>query len=359
MVHLLFVTGTPGDVRRGSGTAVGITVLRDALSAAGHRVTLLSPPDGRRRWSTASRLLFDFGARNEARRIRPDVAVGFDLDGVFLDPSTTPLVAALKGVRADELRFEPGLARLPLRLEAWLERAAVRRAQRVVTTSLYSAKRVEAYYRPRSSVLVVPEPIDITRWDSALDAAERPTSGEPRILCVAHLYARKDIETLLHAFAGLRTAACLRIVGTGPRLPSLVRLARRLGLESRVAFTGHLPFAALAAEYRAADVFCLPSRQEGFGIVFLEAMAARLPIVAARAGAVPEVVPDGECGLLAPPGDIAVFASALERLLNDAHERRRLGEAGRALVMRYEAKRVAREFLAAVEGPAFGEATSP
>ncbi|MFN2633941.1 MAG: glycosyltransferase, partial [Thermoanaerobaculia bacterium] len=89
-------------------------------------------------------------------------------------------------------------------------------------------------------------------------------------------------------------------------------------------------------------------RQEGFGIVFLEAMAASLPIVAARAAAVPELVVDGESGILVPPGDPEALAAALGRLLRDPAERRRLGDRGRRRVASYDAPLVASLFLEAI-----------
>jgi glycosyltransferase involved in cell wall biosynthesis len=165
---------------------------------------------------------------------------------------------------------------------------------------------------------------------------------------VAHLYPRKDVATLLRAFQNLQRDVSLRIVGTGPELPRLRREARSLHVADRVEFLGHIPFSALAAEYRRADLFCLPSRQEGFGIVFLEAMAAGLPIVAARAAAVPEVVSDGECGILVAPGNSEGLAFALARLLSDPAARLRLGSAGLARVRRYDAPQVAGQFLEAV-----------
>ena len=88
--------------------------------------------------------------------------------------------------------------------------------------------------------------------------------------------------------------------------------------QKSVEFTGELPTDdEVRKEFFKADVFALPSLQEGFGLVFLEAMAAGLPIVAAHAAAVPEVVPDGEAGILVPPGDVDALAEALIRLLKD------------------------------------------
>jgi glycosyltransferase involved in cell wall biosynthesis len=303
---------------------------------------------------TAARLWFNFRARAAARVLQPDVLVGFDLDGVFIDGPPGAHVAAIKGVLAEEYTFEKGMVRATMRVQSSFERRHVRRADRVLTTSDYAAGRIAAHYgRDRKRIDVVPELIDLPSWRSALEGAARAcprdeSPGPPRILCVAHLYPRKDVATLLRAAARLETPAALRIVGVGPELERLRALSASLALGARVQFLEHVPFRDLAAEYRSAAVFCLPSRQEGFGIVFLEAMAAGLPVIAARAAAVPEVVPEGECGVLVPPGDATALAAALDRLLADPHERRRLGEGGRRHVWRYDAPLIAAQFQEAV-----------
>jgi glycosyltransferase involved in cell wall biosynthesis len=348
MARLLFLTGTPPDVRGGSGTFVGISVLRRALLARGHDVDLLAPAPGRS-LSLAGRLLFNLRERDAVGRLRPEVAVGFDLDGLFLRRGGALRVASLKGVLADEARYERGAARARLVVEAFFERIHVRRVERVLATSAHSASRiVQDYGVAAARVFVVPEPIEIERWTEALRSAEDLPREKPSILCVAHLYPRKNVATLLAAIDRLERDAVLRVVGTGPELPRLQNIARHLRLGSRVEFLGYLPFARLAAEYRRADVFCLPSRQEGFGIVFLEAMAAGIPIVAGRAAAVAELLGNGEYGVLVTPGDGTALAGALDRLLGDPAERQRLADAGRRRVQRYDAPRVAEEFLDAI-----------
>jgi glycosyltransferase involved in cell wall biosynthesis len=104
----------------------------------------------------------------------------------------------------------------------------------------------------------------------------------------------------------------------------------------------------LAEEYVNATVFCLPSVQEGFGIVFLEAMAAELPVVACRIAAVPEVVQDGVTGLLVPPRDPAALAGEIERLIADPELARRLGRDGRRRVLGFTPRHVAERFVSAV-----------
>ncbi|MDQ6893945.1 MAG: glycosyltransferase family 4 protein [Acidobacteriota bacterium] len=352
MARLLFVTGTAADVRSGSGTFVGISVLKAALERAGHRIDVLAPEPGRGTLSAAGRLLFNVAVRRRAAKLArgADAVVGFDMDGAFLRRGEALHVAALKGVLAEESRFERGVAAIRLGAEAALERLHVRRADRVVATSAHSARRIVADYGiPPDRIRVVPEPIDLARWSAALGPARGVERAVPSVLCVAHLYPRKNVDALLEAFARIRSRAMLRIAGTGPEAEALGRRAARPDLAGRVELLGHVSFDALVAEYRRAEVFCLPSRQEGFGIVFLEAMAAGLPIVAARAAAVPELVVDGECGVLVPPDDVAALAAALESLLSDAELRSRLGVGGRRRVRDYDAPLIASRFLQALD----------
>ncbi|MGA8806415.1 MAG: glycosyltransferase family 4 protein [Thermoanaerobaculia bacterium] len=346
MARLIFVTGTSSTVAEGSGTWVGISGLRNAIAALGHEVVMIAPDDART--TTRSRILFNIRLRKQLRSIRADAIIGFDLDGVFAPRGGALHVAAIKGVLADEAKHERGIERLALKTQAWLEARHVHRADRVVTTSAYSAGRIARFYGiDRERIAIVPELIDLDAWDRALDSAPRE-DGPPRILTVAHLYPRKGVDTLLRAFASVPAETHLRIVGTGPERERLEQLAHALGLANRVHFLGHLPFAALAAEYRNATLFALPTEQEGFGIVFLEAMASSLPVVATRVAAVPEVVSDGVTALLANPGDESTLAQLLATLLGDAAVRKRLGDAGRAHASHFAAPAVARQFLAAI-----------
>lgn len=346
VTRIVFIAGT-ATVREGSGTYVGISALQKALVALGVEVVLVEPPAPLR--SVFARLWFNYRARKKAQAPGAHAIVGFDLDGIFVSARGAQNVASIKGVLAEEQRFEQGLERLNLRLQSLFERRRVRRADRVFTTSHYAARSLEQHYGiPAASVHIVPELIDLAHWQGALAQAPDERRADASILCVAHLYPRKDVATLLRAIERLEAKAVLRIVGIGPELARLRRLSCQLHLDGRVTFLEHLSFAQLAQEYRNADVFCLPSRQEGFGIVLLEAMAAGLPIVASRAAAIPEVVPDGQCGLLVEPGDAAAFAAALDALLKDSGLRQSLGQAGRERAERYDAAVVARKFLAAI-----------
>jgi phosphatidyl-myo-inositol dimannoside synthase len=201
---------------------------------------------------------------------------------------------------------------------------------------------------PASRIGVVPEAIDLAAWQARLAAAPRRPRAGPTVLAVGRTYARKRFPDLLHAAARLKPAIPglrVRVVGKGPEWDALVRLHAELGLGDTVALLGDVTWDALAEEYVNADCFCLPSVQEGFGIVFLEAMAAGLPVVACRAAAVPEVVREGETGMLVPPRAPPALADALADLLRNPERARALGGAARVRVADYAVERVAERFL--------------
>ncbi len=164
------------------------------------------------------------------------------------------------------------------------------------------------------------------------DAVAAPDLAGPAPLVgtLARLVPQKGLEVLLDAFARLASPARLVIAGDGPLRAALERRAAALDLAGRVRLLG--PRADAAAVMAALDLFVLPSRWEGFGLVLLEAMAAGRPVVASRVSAIPEVVADGETALLVPPGDAAALAAAMQALLDDPARRQAMGAAGRRRV---------------------------
>jgi len=345
VVRIAFLTSTPLDFARGSGTYAGIATLARGCEARGAEIGLFTPSlhlpvySLERLWFNRQLRRFSFQGF--------DVVTGFDLDGYGVAGRTgVPHVASIKGVIADEMRFEKGMTRLTMGVQARRERAHVARADLVITSSRYAAGRIQELYGLRRTPAVVPECIDLEAWQGLF--ARNPAVPVPSrftVLSVCRFYPRKRLDVLLRAAARVRTGVPgleVRIVGGGPEQPRLRALSRELGLGDVVRWLGDVSQADLAREYQACDVFCLPSVQEGFGIVFLEAMAARKPVIAARAAAVPEVVRDG---LLAEPGSDESLAGALRRLQADRELRLALGEAGGREVEQYDAGRVAGQFL--------------
>src|SRR5260370_32889374 len=232
--------------------------------------------------------------------------------------------------------------------QARLEANHARRADLVITVSRYCAERIEELYAVQGGV-VVPELIDLNAWRSLFES--NPAAPDPSIftvLSVCRFYPRKRLDVLLRAAAKLRKAIPkleIRIVGNGPERARLQQICNDLDLTSIVRLLGDVSIAGLAEEYNRAPIFCLPSVQEGFGIVFLEAMAAGKPIVGARAAAVPEVVRNG---ILVEPENADALAEAIIRLYRDPDLCQTLGSSGRKDVEQFEMTRVAGCFLRAV-----------
>lgn len=313
---------------------------------------MLRPLGHRTGFHTLDRWLYNVGVVLRPPR-DTDLVLGVDLDGfMWARRRALPFVASLKGIIADELQNERGRVRALLGVQARWERRNVERADLVMVTSRYSAGVAQREYGVAPERLaVVPEPIDLEVWDDQFWRAPRRARTGPVVLCVARMYPRKRLHDLLRATAILRARVPgiqVRIVGRGPEWVALGRLHAELGLADSVVLLGDLPRERLAEEYVNATAFCLPSVQEGFGIVFLEAMAAELPVVACRIAAVPEVVQDGVTGVLVAPRDPGALAEGLERLIAEPARAKGLGQEGRRRALAFSPRHVAERFLSAV-----------
>jgi glycosyltransferase involved in cell wall biosynthesis len=216
-----------------------------------------------------------------------------------------------------------------LRLESWLARLGT-----VIVPSQAMAHFLQAHGFAACRVEVLHSRIDPRR--RVPGAAHSPLS----VGVSAVLIPRKGIDLLVSACARLSVPARLHVYGDGEMRGDLQEQARRVGVDTT--FHGWVP--DVRDHLEDLDLFVLPSRGENLPISILEAMAAALPVVATRVGGVPELVVDGENGLLVAPDDIEALSSALEALAGDPERRSLLGRRG--------ALRVARQYDAAGAGPA-------
>jgi phosphatidyl-myo-inositol dimannoside synthase len=169
-------------------------------------------------------------------------------------------------------------------------------------------------------------------------------AGRPVVVCVSRLVTRKGQDTLIRAWPAVRAAGgdpVLLLVGSGPADRRLHQLARQLGVAGSVRFTGQVPAAELPAYYDAGDVFAMPCRTrrggldvEGLGIVYLEASATGLPVIAGDSGGAPDAVVSGETGYVVPGRSVEALASRLTQLLTEPAAARAMGEKGLAWVDR-------------------------
>jgi glycosyltransferase involved in cell wall biosynthesis len=169
------------------------------------------------------------------------------------------------------------------------------------------------------------------------------------VLFVGGLKLEKNVETLLRAFARVRSSfpeARLVIVGDGPEMPTLRQRAQEMGISDSVEWTGNVPYQRLETIYSRASVFVLPSVHESFGRVLIEAMSYGVPVVSTDTEGGQEVVQDGITGFIVPRRDPEAMARRIAYLLSHPAEAERMGSAGREVVkLRYNAERLRREWI--------------
>jgi len=202
---------------------------------------------------------------------------------------------------------------------------------------------------PASRVRVVANGIDTARFAPAAFATPRSAPG-PTVGVLTRLDARKGLPYLLQAMAQIRSDfpnARLLIGGDGEDRSALEQEARSLGLTGRVEFVGAVSDSA--DFYRRLDLFVLPSLDEAFGLVLLEAMAAGLPVVGTRVGGIPEILEDGSQGLLVAPADSQALARAIRELCGDPLRQRQMGERACQQARRFDIARTAKELQAVYE----------
>lgn len=212
----------------------------------------------------------------------------------------------------------------------------------------YTHSRIAAALTPAAAARMVqlPPGVDEKTFhpDSGGDRvrARLGLTDRPVVVCVSRLVPRKGQDTLILAMPAILAEvpdAVLLIVGGGPYAGELKKLAADTGVLDSVRFTGPVPWEELPAHYGAGDVFAMPCRTrrggldvEGLGIVYLEASATGLPVVAGDSGGAPDAVLDGETGWVVRGGSAEESAERIVALLGDAELRRRMGERGRAWV---------------------------
>jgi glycosyltransferase involved in cell wall biosynthesis len=241
-------------------------------------------------------------------------------------------------------------------IEAWVslplpKRMALRRADRVITISEFSCQQVAKRQGVRVERMAsLPCALDeslTTVQPASTGPHELLTDGQRVILTVARMLSSeryKGHDVILQALPSVLLRVpnlTYVIVGEGDDRSRIEALADSLGLRPHVIFTGHVSDSELVALYHRSEIFALPARTvladqeakgEGFGIVFLEAMAFGKPVIGPNFGAPTEFIRDGENGLLVDPDSVTSVAEALVALLTNPEKGRKLGEAGREWV---------------------------
>jgi glycosyltransferase involved in cell wall biosynthesis len=324
----LFIT--PGKIDRLTGGSIYNRILRDSLVKRGARVRTLSVPDPP---YFPSLLLSVIIAPWVALRL-----INRSYDAIILDSWAHPtlalfslalgrasrprVVAIVHQLRSVERRA--GASRF---IAESIERASLARSDLIITVSDFMRRKVEELLGADRPILVARPGCDLRRHEA--DKADKGVKAGPvRLLFVGNCARRKGLDLLISALSQVkRTHVRLDLVGSLDFDPQFVAELRRsvdlLGLKEVVSFHGRVSDDALERLYRESDLFVMPSYYEGYGIVYGEAMRAGLPIIAQDAGAVREIVREGENALLVPPDDPRALAEAITRLAADVDMRDR------------------------------------
>ena len=333
---------------KGRGTTAAIRGLTEALISIGCSVDIISPSMKNLPF-LFRRLFYNFFLRFRIDEDNYDVIVGFDIDGCFFKPKKkNKYFVFLHGIAAEEAKFESGFSRIFLWFLSVLERKNVSRAKKVFVSSSHSQSMVMEFYKlPKDKVSVVPIGISIESWEKIFHIQESKKKILPYILSVARQYPRKNTSFLISAMKNVVSKipnAKLFVIGGGPMERSLRAQVSDLELSNNIEILGEVPENDdVLKAYEKAHIFCLPSLQEGFGIVFLEAMCAGLPVVAMNVSAVPEVL--GDSGLLVDKNDMQGLSDSIVRLLRDDELHETLRCKGRKHVKKYDWSTVAKRFL--------------
>jgi phosphatidylinositol alpha-1,6-mannosyltransferase len=249
--------------------------------------------------------------------------------------------AGVRWMVASTHGHEAGWAMLPAARQAL--RRIGSKVDVVTYLTEYSRRRLAGAFGPRANLAQLTPGVDLDNFSPEVSGAavrqRHGLTGRPVVVCVSRLVPRKGQDVLIQAMPAILAKvpqAALLIVGGGPYEQRLRKLARRTGVAGNVVFTGPVPAAELPEHFAAGDVFAMPCRTrrlgmdvEGLGIVFLEASAAGLPVVAGDSGGAPDTVRQGITGLVVNGIDIVAVADRVSGLLADPRRAAAMGTAGR------------------------------
>ncbi len=304
----------------------------DGLRASGRSVRVVELPGAYPDADAAAR-----AAASDALHALPDGSLAV-IDGLALPGFADCLQAEARRLRLlgfihHPLSLETGIAPAMAERMAGIERRLWPMLRGLLCPSAHTARCLADAGVDAARIAVTPPGTERPPVDGAPQPARSGDGGTLRLLSIGSVVPRKGHRLLVEALAGLTTLPWrLACIGSLERDPAAVAALRTAidshGLGERIALVGEQPPAALAAAWRDADVFVLPSSHEGYGMAYAEAMVHGLPVVATTAGAIPDTVPTS-AGLLVEPDDVDALRDALRQVMVDHALRQRLSDGAR------------------------------
>jgi glycosyltransferase involved in cell wall biosynthesis len=264
----------------------------------------------------------------------------------FARERNSSTVLNIHGIIPLEHKLEPELGPIPHRALSYALRT-YKLVDRVIVNSRYMYNAVIKWYGVDSrKIVVIPHGVDFKRFSEC--KIKLALDGDPVVLYVGKLSKRKGIDILFQAIAKLRLelpGIKLHLVGSG-YLNYFQLLAKKLGIGKLAVFHGYVDDLMLPAYYKSADFCVFPSKYESFGIVFLEAMASGIPVIATPVGVAPEIIHHSENGILVEPNNPDMLASAILWLSHDRHLRIKLSQNALKTAARYSWDNIADQYIA-------------
>ena len=339
---MLFIVSTALKVGKGgiSSALVGFT---ESQPLQAHGFTLITSHD-----ETDKKRAYQQAKRQLRAQVKPGDSVWLHC-GPWLSMLRKWRLANIAKRRGAQVYFQfhsPLVERyLQSALGRWLINQMLKRADGLIVLTDWWQQLIKSRLpQLKCPVLVLGNPLD-AQFEAAT-AQPRPSSEKDSttILAMARLVPEKGVADVIRALAQLPPHFSLQIAGTGPQQAALEELADELQMSDRVSFLGWVSYEQKLAVMRQADLYCLPSRYDSFGMAFIEAMAVGLPVVALRQGGVPDVVKHGETGILVETPSATELSAAIQQAQQHSQT---LGQQGQQYVSTHFAKEpLAKKLLA-------------
>lgn len=231
------------------------------------------------------------------------------------------------------------------KIQKWCRKYIISRADAFIGSSTASRETQIAYGANPSRCFISLLTVDINKY-----IRQKDTYGNRQLVCVGGLIVRKGVDLLLNALSQTDPSIRLLVVGDGGEKERLIAQAKELGIESRVDFKGFLEGEELYKCYVESDAFVLPTREDCFGLVTLEAMCAHLPVISSRyADGARDLIEDGVTGIIVDPEDVSEFAKAIESLVTNPEKLNKMGNAGFDRIQKFAFENVSKGYIDAID----------
>ena len=283
-----------------------------------------------------------WGVEKTLKKLSPDVVIGSEYNPTILlalhycKRHRIPFVSWTDGTLFSERNFG--------KVQLWSRKHVIKHADSYIASSTKS-KEAQVYYgAPEDKCHISYLTVDTRKY------IQKPQSqGNGKILCVGSLIERKGVDLLLKALAEIKGEFELCLAGTGPEKAMLEEVAHDLKIANKIRFLGQLNRKELLEQYAESDLFVLPTREDCFALVILEAMCSKLPIICSRyADGAYDLIEEGNNGFIIDPYDTKNFAACIQKLLDNPELRKTLSAQSEDIIEKFCFENVSKGYMEAI-----------